>query len=291
MDELWSDSDEEREVPDRIIRERACSSPTLRALSDAEERAWWRLTTKCDDYGRYNADPESLLSRLFEIRPQGWTLAKIAKTFEGLEAIGLVHHYQMPDDDRVYGHIVTFHEHQRQRESRAKFPEPPCGGKPEQAPLCGESRRLAASCGDSRLARARSGDERRESRDERRSKSSPRGESPQGGAGVVSGDGRLWGSPEALVELYNAQAPDECPAVRVLSPARRKKAKQYLASFPAESWWQEVFAQMHRSPFLRGLCPRTQGHESFQADFDWLLTKGRDGTENAVKVHDGRYSR
>ena len=39
-------------MPDRIIRDKARSSPTLQHLSDAGERAWWRLTTAADDYGR-----------------------------------------------------------------------------------------------------------------------------------------------------------------------------------------------------------------------------------------------
>jgi len=26
-----------------------------------------------------------------------------------------------------------------------------------------------------------------------------------------------------------------------------------------------------------------------QRDFDWLLSTGKDGTENAVKVHDGAF--
>ena len=77
--------------------------------------------------------------------------------------------------------------------------------------------------------------------------------------------------------------------MQTLSAARRKKAQQYLAAFPAEAWWREVFRQMHRSRFLRGLQPKSPGHASFVADLDWLLSKGKDGSENAVKVHDGKY--
>jgi hypothetical protein len=61
-----------------------------------------------------------------------------------------------------------------------------------------------------------------------------------------------WPSPEALVRLYHAQTPDECPTVTTLSAARRTKARQYLAAFPDEAWWAEVFARIHRSRFLRG---------------------------------------
>ena len=49
-----------------------------------------------------------------------------------------------------------------------------------------------------------------------------------------------------------------------------------------------MFVRIHRSRFLRGLVKRP-GHEGFVADLDWLLSKGKDGVENAVKTHDGRY--
>jgi hypothetical protein len=102
-------------------------------------------------------------------------------------------------------------------------------------------------------------------------------ESEEGGAG---GD---WPTPYKLIELYNLLTPEECPAVNTVSPSRIAKAKKYLKTFPDEAFWREVFKQIHRSRFLRGVSSK------FVADFDWLLTVGKDGTENAVKVHDGRY--
>jgi hypothetical protein len=258
-------------MPDRIIRERSRSSPTLKQLTDAAERAWWRLTTACDDYGRFDADPEVLLAELFKRRPAGWTPRKMALVITEWES-ELIHLYEHSDNGhRTYGHILTFTEHQRERDSKPKFPDPPCGGLPQ----------LAAKCGDSRLARARS--ESREAGAESRESRGVTSSSPQVAA--------TWPSPEALVALYNELSPDECPAVETLSAARRMKAKQYLAQFPEESWWREVFAQMHRSRFLRGLTRKREGHEAFVADFDWLLTKGKDGSENCVKTHDGRYQR
>jgi hypothetical protein len=99
----------------------------------------------------------------------------------------------------------------------------------------------------------------------------------------------IWPSPEALVRLYNTSAPDECPEVTIISVQRKKKAMAYLNLFPKEEFWVEVFAQISVSRFLRGLTPPTVGRKSFVADFDWLLTKGQDGTENCVKVYEGRY--
>jgi len=98
-----------------------------------------------------------------------------------------------------------------------------------------------------------------------------------------------WGTPEALVALYNAETPDELPAVVKLTEARRKKARLYLRQFPDRDFWLAVFSQISASPFLRGLR-NSPGHQSFKATFDWLLTKGKDGTENVIKVYEGRYS-
>ncbi len=91
------------------------------------------------------------------------------------------------------------------------------------------------------------------------------------------------------MNLYNTKAPDECPEVTKLSPARRKKALAYLAVFPDQQFWEETCGQIHRSRFLRGLRPTGNGHHRFVADFDWLLTKGQDGSENCVKVYEGKY--
>ena len=97
-----------------------------------------------------------------------------------------------------------------------------------------------------------------------------------------------WPSPTLLIEKYNTETPDELGAVEKITPARLQKARQYLAIFPDESFWTEVFQEIHKSQFLRGL-KNNNGHESFRANFDWLLTKGKDGTENVAKVFEGRY--
>ena len=73
-----------------------------------------------------------------------------------------------------------------------------------------------------------------------------------------------------------------------VSPARVAKARKYLAQFPTQQFWDEVFAEIHKSRFLRGLV-KSNGHEGFKCSLDWLLTKGKDQVENCVKVSEGRY--
>jgi len=109
---------------------------------------------------------------------------------------------------------------------------------------------------------------------------------PTGGGIPKTGE---WPSVEAFVSLYNEQTPDECPAVQPpISENRQKKARLYLKQFPEQIYWEEVYQQIHASQFLKGLRP-SNGHGNFRADFDWLLSKGKDQTENFVKVHDGKY--
>jgi hypothetical protein len=99
---------------------------------------------------------------------------------------------------------------------------------------------------------------------------------------------KLWPSPEALVAKFNNGTPPCVPRVRILSPARRERAQGYLELFPEKAFWDDIFAEYHRSSFLQGACSKA-GHDRFKADFDWLLSQGQDGIENCVKVHDGKY--
>lgn len=122
---------------------------------------------------------------------------------------------------------------------------------------------------------------------------SPPGTSPGGKAndnGDARKSGRPWGTPEELAALFNESTPDNVPSVRILRGKRREKALRYLRLFPERSFWEEVFAQYRRSKWLQGLTPPRDGHESFTPDFDWLLSVGKDGSENVLKVHDGKYT-
>lgn len=95
-------------------------------------------------------------------------------------------------------------------------------------------------------------------------------------------------TPKTLIAFYNTHLPDGIPRVETLSQERLKKAQRYLRQFPDPVFWETVMAEMGQSLLLRGLKP-SPGHEHFRATFDWLLSKGKDGTENCVKVFEGRY--
>jgi hypothetical protein len=100
-----------------------------------------------------------------------------------------------------------------------------------------------------------------------------------------------WPSPEALALKYNAETTDNCPAVTRIpeGSALRQRACAYLRMFPDEEWWTVTFSQYAASRFLSGKSVNGDGHKSFKPDLAWLLSKGKDGVENCVKTHDGRY--
>lgn len=55
-------------MPNRILKESICTSDTLDELTWMEEVFWYRLIVNCDDYGRFDARPAILRSRLFPLK-------------------------------------------------------------------------------------------------------------------------------------------------------------------------------------------------------------------------------
>ena len=111
-------------MPDRIIKESSCTSDTLNALSDFEERFWWRLTVNCDDYGRCDARPAILKSKLFPLADSK-TLKNMKDALNKLASVGLVEVYLV--DDRPFLQVVKWDKHQRIRAKRSKYPSPENG--------------------------------------------------------------------------------------------------------------------------------------------------------------------
>jgi hypothetical protein len=100
-----------------------------------------------------------------------------------------------------------------------------------------------------------------------------------------------WPAVQSLIGLWNDHASRYgYPKVESLSPARRTKAQAALRAFPDWRFWNGAFFHVRVSRFLSGQTAPANGHSaSFRADFDWFLAKAKDGTENVVKVNEGRY--
>ena len=105
----------------RILRESICISPTIERLSWFEEVCFYRLIVQCDDFGRLDARPAFLKSRLVPLRDDVDS-ATIDQTVRVLEEKGLLCRYEA--EGLPYLQLLTWEKHQRVRNRRSKYPSP-----------------------------------------------------------------------------------------------------------------------------------------------------------------------
>lgn len=123
-------------MPNRVIKDSIRTSKSVNALSDFQFRVWLYLITYVDDYGRGSADPE-LLKGLVFTRRKGVTEVQIQKAIADLANAGMINLYEVDGEPFLY--FPNWHEHQRIRDCKPKFPVPPENDSLQQpAASCGE---------------------------------------------------------------------------------------------------------------------------------------------------------
>lgn len=136
-------------MPNRIIKESIRTSETIASLSDFEFRLWIGLIVSVDDAGRGDARPAIIKGLVFPLRDRV-TVKDISAALHSLAAKGCVSLYEV--DGKPYFWFPTWKDHQRIRDCKPKYPEPPVSDNPPQvAADCRKSPQVAADCG---LARA-----------------------------------------------------------------------------------------------------------------------------------------
>lgn len=133
----------------RILKESICSSDNIDLLTAFQETMFYRLIVNCDDYGRMDARPKLLASKLYPLKD-----VKPAQIAEGLNALvnaGLIVLYTV--EGKPYLQMATWEKHQRIRNSVGKYP----------APSEGQLQQVAASCGELPQDEETSGEMRPES--------------------------------------------------------------------------------------------------------------------------------
>lgn len=108
-------------MPNRIIKESICTSETIDQMSWFEECFYHRLWTACDDYGRMDARPAILKSKLFPLKDR-LSLKDIENALYKLADIGCVRLYEC--DSKPYLHLPSWEVHQQVRAKRGKYPSP-----------------------------------------------------------------------------------------------------------------------------------------------------------------------
>lgn len=105
----------------RLLAETICTSEEIEKLTAFQETFFYRLMVNCDDYGRMDARPKILKSRLYPIKDV--RLEQIEDAIKALISAELVIHYEV--DGKPFLQMTTWEKHQRIRQKRSKYPDPP----------------------------------------------------------------------------------------------------------------------------------------------------------------------
>ena len=113
-------------MPNRIIKESICESRALADISFFSEDLYKRLITYADDYGRFNADPQIMLARLYPRELDVVTSNELITGLIELSGVGKIAFYTGPSihEREIFGCFPKWGEHQRVRDSKKRCPDP-----------------------------------------------------------------------------------------------------------------------------------------------------------------------
>ena len=133
-------------MPKRMLEESIKTSAKIDSLSWFEEVFFYRLIVSADDKGRCDGRPVVLKNLLFPTK-ENVTKKAVEEAIAKLVSVGLLYRYTV--SGMPYLLFPTWEKHQRLRDSKGTYPEPPddialrqfaatCGNPPQNAASCGE---------------------------------------------------------------------------------------------------------------------------------------------------------
>ena len=111
-------------MPNRIIKESINESRGLAACSFFAQDLFKRLITYADDYGRFNADPQIMVARLYPRELSTVSLEELTDGLIELAGAKKIGFYTSKTRNEVYGAFPNWQDHQRVRDSKKNCPEP-----------------------------------------------------------------------------------------------------------------------------------------------------------------------
>jgi len=109
-------------MPTRHLHEKICYSNDLDKLSAFEETIFYRLIVNVDDFGRIDARPGFLKSKLF-VTKNGVSEKNVSETVARMASLGLVRLYEV--DGKPFLCLPKWHLYQKVRNSKEIYPPPP----------------------------------------------------------------------------------------------------------------------------------------------------------------------
>ena len=107
-------------MPNRILKESICTSENIDCLSAFHETVFYRMIVNCDDFGRMDARPKILASRLFPLKDI--RASQMEDALRALTSAELVTLYEV--DGKPFLQMNTWDRHQTIRAKKSRFPAP-----------------------------------------------------------------------------------------------------------------------------------------------------------------------
>lgn len=133
-------------MPKRFLDEGVCISETIAKLSWFEEVLFYRLITKCDDFGRFWGDAELLRCFLFPRKPSV-TCKQIEDAVVKLTTVRLLDRYIA--NGKAIVQLCSWNKFQSPRATKSKFPGPEEADEPNTyntQTSCNKSEQVATKC-------------------------------------------------------------------------------------------------------------------------------------------------
>ena len=111
-------------MPNRVLKDSINESRGLTSCSFFAQDLYKRLITYADDYGRFNADPQIMVARLYPRELDVVSLEVLNDALIELVGVNKIGFYTSKPRDEVYGAFPNWEEHQRVRDSKKKNPDP-----------------------------------------------------------------------------------------------------------------------------------------------------------------------
>ena len=105
-------------MPSRILKESICTSDNLDMLSAFAETVFYRLIVNCDDFGRMDARPKILASKLFPLKDIRSN--QMEDALRALTSAELVDLYTV--GGKPFLQMKTWDRHQQIRAKKSKYP-------------------------------------------------------------------------------------------------------------------------------------------------------------------------
>jgi len=256
-------------MPNRIIKESICSSETLAEVTPEAERLWWRVITRADDFGRFEASPKVLLGQCLTAFLGEITLDNIDEWLCELVGADLIRLYEV--EGKRYLQVTSWDKHQQRRAQHSKYPAPDdtCNHLHADDIHCEQTQEDDSNGEQADAVDTLFGNEERGTRNDKRV-----GKTPPS----------LPIQPDEVVALWNEICSPPLPEVRKLTDGRRRKIKTRITDESGRDceWWRSYFNRIRGTPFLTGTNDR-----NWVANFDFAVNS----EENVAKILEGAYDR